>query len=71
VITVRVTRWRAPGWRWWSRGGLEMDIDGHGTTQTYRNRDFDQARATVLHYLRCCDVDVADDAEIMWVDHGR
>ena len=33
MITVRVTRWRAPGWRWWSRGGLEMDIDGHGTNR--------------------------------------
>ncbi|NKU87670.1 hypothetical protein GS884_08735 [Rhodococcus hoagii] len=31
--------------------GLELDIDGHGTTQTYGSRDLDVARAMVLEYL--------------------
>ncbi|MCH9667022.1 MAG: hypothetical protein K0U78_10505 [Actinomycetia bacterium] len=71
MITVHLTRWRAPGWRWWSRGGLELDIDGHGVTQTYRSHDFDQAREMVLDYLRCRDVDVTDDVTVVWVDQGR
>jgi hypothetical protein len=58
----------------WNRGGLFLSIDWPGTdtwcTQTYRSRTLDDAREMVIDYLRCRDVQVADDVIINWVDVG-
>ncbi|QCQ91170.1 hypothetical protein [Rhodococcus sp. SGAir0479] len=70
-IRVTVTRWetRAPWWRrrQWIRG-LELDIDEHGTTQTYGTRSLDAAREVVLEYLHLSKVEVAADVTIIWTD---
>ncbi|WP_305094113.1 hypothetical protein [Prescottella sp. R16] len=70
-IRVAVTRWetRAPWWqrRRWIRG-LVLDIDGHGTTQTYGTRSLDAAREMVLEYLHLSEVEVAEDVTIVWTD---
>lgn len=70
-IRVTVTRWETPA-PWWQRRqwitGLVLDIDGHGTTQTYGTRSFDAAREMVLEYLRLSKVEVADDVTIIWTD---
>ncbi|NKS78109.1 hypothetical protein GS539_20205 [Rhodococcus hoagii] len=45
-IRVTVRRWQTRGPWWQGRrrvAGLELDIDGHGTTQTYGSRDLDVA----------------------------
>jgi len=71
-VVVRVERWKAPrGWRWWNRGGLALDVYGFGVkgvTQTYRSRSFDDAREMVIDYLRCHEIDVPDDIEILWAE---
>ncbi|NKU22065.1 hypothetical protein GS907_26390 [Rhodococcus hoagii] len=51
--------------------GLELDIEHHGTTQTYGRRDFDAARIAVLDYLAVTDTPVAADTVIEWVETGR
>ncbi|NKZ71977.1 hypothetical protein GTA09_21350 [Rhodococcus hoagii] len=50
--------------------GLELDIDGHGTTQTYGSRDLDVARAMVLEYLATAGTPTSADAVIEWVETG-
>ncbi|WP_416063470.1 hypothetical protein [Rhodococcus indonesiensis] len=73
-IRVRVGRWdtRAPWWqgRRWLRG-LELEIEGHGITQTYGTRDLDTARTMVLDYLAANDdTSAPSDITICWVDAG-
>ena len=53
---------------------LALDICGlgiKGLTQTYRSRSFDDAREMVVDYLRCRDVNVPDDVEILWAENSR
>ena len=45
-----------------------LDIDGHGTTQTYGTRCLDTAREMVLEHLRLSKVEAADDVTIIWTD---
>lgn len=75
VNTLRVTasRWqtRAPWWQGRRRvAGLELDIDGHGTTQTYGTRNLDDARAMVLEYLDTMGAAAPADVVIEWVETG-
>lgn len=72
-IRVTVSRWqtRGPWWRGYRRmPGLELEINGYGTTQTYGTRDLDTARAMVLDYLDCVDAPARRDAAITWTDTG-
>ena len=73
-VVVRVERWKAGGWKWWSRGGFSLYVYGlgvRGPTQTYRTRSMDAAREMVIDYICCGDVVVPDDMEICWVDNGK
>ncbi len=72
-IRVTVRRWQTRGPWWQGRrrvAGLELDIDGHGTTQTYGSRDLDVARAMVLEYLATAGTPTSADAVIEWVETG-
>jgi hypothetical protein len=42
-----------------------------GVTQTYRSRSIDDARDMVIDYLRCRNIDVPDDVEILWAEDSR
>jgi hypothetical protein len=73
TYVVKVNRWesRGPWWQWRRRvHGLELEIDGRGTTQTYGTRDLDAARMMVLEYLAAVDESVPSDATICWVETG-
>lgn len=72
-IRVTVSRWqtRGPWWRGCRRiPGLELDIDGRGTTQTYGTRDLDAARAMVLEHLAVTGAPATADTVIEWVETG-
>ncbi|NKR90470.1 hypothetical protein GS894_24170 [Rhodococcus hoagii] len=74
TLRVTVSRWQCRGPWWQARrrvAGLELDIEHHGTTQTYGRRDFDAARIAVLDYLAVTDTPVAADTVIEWVETGR
>lgn len=73
TLRVTVSRWQthAPWWQGRRRvAGLELDIDGHGTTQTYGTRDLDDARAMVLEYLAVTGTPTSADVVIEWVETG-
>lgn len=70
---MAVTRRETRGPWWQGRRhlpGLELEIDGHGVTQTQGTRSLDTARAMVLEHLRVSDLEVADDVTIIFSDHG-
>ena len=72
-IRVAVSRWecRGPWWQGWRlMRGLELDVDGHGVTQTYGTRDLDAARTTVLEYLAVTGTPAAADTVIKWAETG-
>ncbi|WP_139277877.1 hypothetical protein [Rhodococcus marinonascens] len=72
-IRVTVSRWqtRGPWWRGRRRvSGLVLDIDGHGTTQTYGSRDLDAARVMVLEYLGTVGAPAPTDVTLCWCEAG-
>ena len=72
-IRVAVSRWECRGPWWQGRRrmpGLELDVDGHGVTQTYGTRDLDAARTAVLEYLDTVGAPAPTDAVIEWVETG-
>jgi hypothetical protein len=73
-VVVRIERWKSDRGLWWNRGGLALFVRGfgiEGVTQTYRSRSIDDARDMVIDYLRCRNIDVPDDVEILWAEDSR
>ncbi|WP_427286795.1 hypothetical protein [Bacillus tropicus] len=72
-IRVAVSLWECRGPWWQGRRrmpGLELDVDGHGVTQTYGTRDLDAARTSVFEYLDTVGAPAPADAVIEWVETG-